>query len=162
MAIFVSHAKCSCTRSMKIKTALKLIWGFDVILWGHNEYAWGQMSVPGQVWPSEVTMNMHEVRGWDFLLEVNRQLKVTHAQELTSDLMQTHCDLTGWRHSQINFKSVLIFIDLAQLHFSLAYQNSHWAIIDHHTQVILQLGEDKILIYLIKKECWPNTSYFVI
>ena len=38
-------------------------------------------------------MNMHEVRGWDFSLEVKTQLKVTHAQKLTSDLMQTHRDL---------------------------------------------------------------------
>ena len=121
-----------------------------------------QGSVPGHVWPSEVTMNMHEVRGWDFSLEVKMQLKVTHAQELTSDLMQTHRDLTGWRHSQINFKSVLIFIDLAQLHFCLAHKNSHWTLIDCRTPVILQLGEDKILIYLIKIEFWPNTSYFVI
>ena len=40
-------------------------------------------------------MNMHEVRGWDFSLEVKMQLEVTHAQELTSDLMQTNRDLTG-------------------------------------------------------------------
>ena len=63
---------------------------------------------------------------------------------------------------QINFKAVLIFIDLAQLHFCLAYKNIHWAFIDCHTPVILQLGEDKILIYLIKIEFWPNTSYFLI
>ena len=94
---------------------------------------------PG-VWPSEDTMNMHEVRGWDFSLEVKTQLEVTHAHELTSDLMQTNRDLTGWRHRQINFESVLIFIDLAQLHFCLAYRNSHWAIIDCHTPVILQLA----------------------
>ena len=147
---------------MKIKTVLKLIWGFDVILQSHDEYAWGQRSVPGHVWPSEVTVNMHEVRGWDILLEVKMQLKVTHAQELTSDLIKTHRDLTGWHHRQINFKSVFILIDLAQLHFCLTYQNSQWAIIDCHTPVILQLGEDKILIYLIKRECWPNNSYFII
>ena len=105
---------------------------------------------------------MYEVRGWDFSLEVKTQLKITHAQELTSDLMQTHHDLTAWRHSQINFKSVLIFIDLAQLHFCLAYKNSHWAIIDCHTPVILQLGEDQTLIYLIKREFWSSTSYFWI
>ena len=40
-------------------------------------------------------ISMDEVRGWDFSLEVKTQLKVTHAQELTSDLMQTHRDLTG-------------------------------------------------------------------
>ena len=40
-------------------------------------------------------MNIHEVRGWDFSLEVKTQLKVIHASELTSDLMQTHRDLTG-------------------------------------------------------------------
>ena len=108
---------------MKINTALKLIWEFDGILWDHDEYAWGKRSVPGHVWPSEVTMNMQEVRGWDFSLEGKTQLKVTNAQELTSDLMLTHRDLTGWRHSQINFNSVLIFIDLAQLYFSLANKN---------------------------------------
>ena len=98
-------------------------------------------------------MNMHEVRGWDFSLGVKTQLKVTHAPKLTSDLMQTHRDLIGRHHTQINFKAVLIFIDLAQLHFCLPYKNSHWIIIDCHTPVILQLVEDKILIYLIKSEC---------
>ena len=105
---------------------------------------------------------MQKVRGWDFSLEVKTHLEVTHAQELTYDLMQTNCDLTGWHHSQINLESVWIFIDLAQLHFCLAYKNSHWAIIDCHTPVILQLGEDKILIYLSKREFWPNTSYLLI
>ena len=76
--------------------------------------------------------------------------------------MQTNCDLTWWRHNQINFESVWIFIDLAQLHFCLAYKNSHLAIIDCHTPVILQLGEDKILIYLSKRKFWPNTPYFLI
>ena len=28
---------------------------------------------------SEVTMNMHEVGGWDMVLEVKMQLEVTHA-----------------------------------------------------------------------------------
>ena len=102
---------------------------------------------------------MYEVRGWDFSLEVKTQLEVTHAQKLSSDLMQTNCDLTGWRHSQINFESVWIFIDLAQLHFCLAYKNSHWAIIDRNTPVILRLGENKILINLSKREFWP---YFLI
>ena len=63
---------------------------------------------------------------------------------------------------QINFKAVLIFIELAQLHFCLAYQNCHWAFIDCHAPVILQLWEDKILIYPIKIEFWSNTSYFLI
>ena len=40
-------------------------------------------------------MNMHEVRGWDFSLEVKTQLEVTQAQDLTSDLIQTNPDLTG-------------------------------------------------------------------
>ena len=40
-------------------------------------------------------MNMHEVRGWDIRSEVTMQLKVTHAQELTSDLIHTHCDLAA-------------------------------------------------------------------
>ena len=47
---------------MKIKTALKLIWGFDVILWG-QKVCRGQRSIPGHVWPSEVTMNVHAVDG---------------------------------------------------------------------------------------------------
>ena len=103
--------KCTCARSMIIKTTLKLIWGCDIILWGHNEYVWGQRSVPGHVCPSEVTMNMHEVRGYYFLLEIKTQWKVPHAPKLTSDLMQTHCDHAGWYHTQINIKPVLIFID---------------------------------------------------
>ena len=65
---------------------------------------------------------------------------------------------------QINFKAVLIFVDLAQLHFwhCLAYKNSHWTFTNCDTPVILQMGDDKILIYLIKIEFWPNTSYFLI
>ena len=51
-------------------------------------------------------------------------LRVTHALELTSDLMHIH---HAWSHGktshpQIHFKAVLIFIDLAQLHFLLGYQ----------------------------------------
>ena len=56
----------------------------------------------------------------------------------------------------------MIFIDLAQLQFCLAYKNSHWAFIDSHTPVILELKENKKLIYLIKIEFWPNASYFLI
>ena len=68
-----------------------------------------------------------------------------------TDLWPHGC--ASWPHRitsnpQMNFKAVLIFTDLAQLHFCLAYRNSHWAFIDCHTQVILQLGEDEILIYL--------------
>ena len=44
----------------------------------HNEYAW--------------------VKGWDMRLEVKIQVKVKHAQELTFDLIHTHCDLTAWLH----------------------------------------------------------------
>ena len=60
-------------------------------------------------------------------------------------------------HPQINFKAVLIFDDLTQLHFCLAHKNSHRVIFDCHTQVILHLRGDKLLNYLIEKECWPNT-----
>ena len=127
-----------------------------------DEYVSGQRSIQEHVWPSEVTMNKHEVRGWDFSLAVKTQLKVTHAPELASDLMQTHRDLTGWRHTQSNFEPVLIFIDLAQLHFCLDYKNSHWTIIDCHISVNLYLAKDKMLIYLINKECWPNTLFFLI
>ena len=102
------------------------------------------------------------VKGCDLLLEIKTHLKVTHVPELKSNLMHIHCDLTRWRHTQINFKPVLIFIGLAQLHFCFAHKNNYWVIIDCHTSVILHLGEDKILIYLIKTECWPNTSYFLI
>ena len=71
-------------------------------------------------------------------------MKVTHASEMTSDLMQTHYDLTAWRHTQVNFKPDLVFIDLAQLVFCLAYELSRWGGIDCHTPVILQLSEDKL------------------
>ena len=108
----------------------------------HNEYAWGQRL--------------------EFFVRSQNVIEGQHAQEFTSDLIQTHRDLTGWRHKQIDFKSVLIFLDSAQVHFCSAYTNSHWAIIDCHTPVILQLGEDKILIYLSKREFWPNTSYVLI
>ena len=75
--------------------------------------------------------------------------------------MQTHCDLTAWHHTQINVKPDLVSIDLAQLDFCLAYKNSSRDGIDCHTQVILQLSEDKLSIYLMKRESWPNTSYFL-
>ena len=73
----------------------------------------------------------------------------------------------SWPHRmtsnpQINFKAVLTFTDLAQLQFCLASKNSHRVFIDCHAPVILQLGKDKILIYLIKIEFWPNTSCFLI
>ena len=58
-----------------------------------------------------------------------------------------------------HFKAVFIFIDLVQLHFCLAYKNSHWAINDCHTPVILQLGKHKILIHLNKKKML--TKYFI-
>ena len=45
--------------------------------------------------PSEVKMNMHEVRGPDLSLAVKAQLMLTHAPDLTSDLRRTHRDLTG-------------------------------------------------------------------
>ena len=50
-----------------------------------------------------------------------------------------------------NFKAVLIFIDLAQLHFCLAHKNSHRVIFDRRTSVNLQVVEDKMLIYLDKR-----------
>ena len=52
------------------------------------------------------------------------------------------------------FQAVLIFIDLAQVHFCLAHKNSHWAciIIDYHTPLIFRLAEEKTLIYLIRRD----------
>ena len=133
---------------MKIKTALQFIWGCDVILWGHDEYSWGKRSILERVRHSKVTVNMHEVKGWDFSLDVKIQLKVTHAPALTSDLIQSYRDLTGWRHTQINFRPVFIFIDLAQLQFYLACKNSQWVIIDWNTSVILQRVGDKMLKFI--------------
>ena len=59
--------------------------------------------------------------------------------------MQTHHDLTAWRHTQINVKPDLVFIDLAQLVFRLAYKNNHWDGIDCHTPVILQLSGGQVI-----------------
>ena len=87
VAGFVSQAEMQLHQVNENQNRFEWIWGCDVILLGHDEYAWSQRSILGHVWPSEVTMNMHEVRGWNFLLEV----------KLTHDLMQTHCDLTGRR-----------------------------------------------------------------
>ena len=132
----------------------------------------------------EVTMSLHEVIG-QFWGKYDLQLHLTSykkSQPLTSCIcivtsegqMCPRIDLwphaySSWphritSHPQINFKAVLIFIDLAQLHFCLDYKNSHRVIIDCHTPVILQLGEDSMLIYLIKREFWPNrpTSHFLI
>ena len=61
--------------------------------------------------------------------------KVTHALELTSDLictpliMTSQDGVTPW----INFKAVFIFIDLAQQLFCLTYKTGHLVIIDCHT-----------------------------
>ena len=55
-------------KQSKIKNNLKLTWGCDVMLWGHNEYVWGQRSILEHVWHSEVTMNY--IRGLDMSLEV--------------------------------------------------------------------------------------------
>ena len=70
--------------------------------------------------------------------------------------MQTHYDLTAWRHTKINVKPDLVFIDLAQMDFSLAYKNSRWGGIDCHIPVILQLSEDKLSIHFMKRESWQN------
>ena len=107
-------------------------------------------------------MNAHEVRGHDFVLELKCNHKVTHAPELTADLMQTHHDLTAWRHTQINVKPDLVFIDLAQLFFCFLSAKIAWNGIDFHTPVILQLSKDKLSIYLMKRENWPNVSYILI
>ena len=93
---FVSQAQMQLCWVKESETVLKLICRCDIMLWGHDECAWGQKSIPGHMWPLEVIMNMHEVRGWDKTLEFKMQMKVTHAPELTSDLMHTHRDLTRW------------------------------------------------------------------
>ena len=46
---------------------------------------------------------------------------------------------------------------LAHLHFCLTHKNSHRVIIDCHTPVIFQLGEDMMLIYLIIRDNWTKT-----
>ena len=103
-----------------------------------------------------------EVRGRDFVLALTVLWKVTKALELTSDLLTIHYSFKGWRHTQSKLKNDLIFIDLAQLHFCLAYKIGHWFSFDSHTSVILQLGDDKLSIHLIKRKSWPNTPYFLI
>ena len=69
------------------------------------------------------------------------------------------CGMTS--HLQNNFKAVLIFIDLAQLYFCLDHRNGHRVIIDCHTSGILQLEDDKLSNYLIKRECWLKPLYFL-
>ena len=109
----------------------------------------------------EVTMSLHEVKG-QFLCMCNLQLRFDLYQKIPTSCIfivtsEGHTcpgtDLwphaySSWPHRlmanlQINFKAVLIFNELAQLHFSLAYKNSHWAIIGCHTPVILQLGKKR-------------------
>ena len=147
---------------MKIKTDLKLTW-----LWHHPVRSrWVCMRsevILVHVWPS--------IAFWPLMKNPNLW---PHAY--SSWLLKSHmCPETDlWPHAysswphrmmsnpQINFEAVLIFIDLEQMHFCLAYKNSHWAIIDCHSPVNLQLGEDKILSFLSKIEFWTNTSYFSI
>ena len=67
---------------------------FEVSLrvWGHNEYVWGQRSIPGHVLLSEVTMNRLEVWG----REMKKWLKYyIRSQIMASDLMHIHRDLTA-------------------------------------------------------------------
>ena len=74
--------------------------------------------------------------------------EVIHAPKVTSDLMHTQSWPYGMTSQpQNNFKAVLIFIN-------------QWVIIDCHTPAILQQEIDKLLNYLIKRECWPKSSYF--
>ena len=118
--------KCSCAKSMKSNSFEILL--YDVMLRGHDEYTWGQRSIMGISdlnWPlidllkSYPNQCLHAYPSWP--------LKVTHAPKLTFDLIHTNYLL--WPHRmisnhQINFKAVLIFIDLRQLLFCFAYKNS--------------------------------------
>ena len=64
------------------QNSLKSIWGRDVMLWSHNEYAWGQRSILGHVWPL--------ITSWPLTLHLNLwphtyslwPLRVTHAQRI--------------------------------------------------------------------------------
>ena len=64
--------------------------GCDIILRSHDEYVWGQRSISGHMWPSEVTMNMHEVRGWDMTKLVKTQLMSQY--DITPELISSYFD----------------------------------------------------------------------
>ena len=157
--IFVSRAKMQLRQVNVKQNSLK----FSFRVWPHTVRSrwvwWSQKSIQGHVWPSEVKMYMYVVKGWDMTLEVKTQLNVTNAPKMTSNLIPTHRDLIAWRHTLKLVSNCINFHWLGATSFFPAYKNSHQVIIDCHTPVVLQLGEDKMWIYLIKREFWskPHT-----
>ena len=145
---------------MKIKTDLKLMW-----MWRHPvrsrwvcmrsevkfmhlwpSIAFWPLTKNPNLWPFAYSSWIHSHMPWNWLL-TSCILIMTSQNDV--------------KHSN-QFQSCFDFHWPGATAFLLGSQNGHWALIDCHTPVILQLGKDKILIYLIKIEFWPNISYFLI
>ena len=144
----------------------KHIWnwfGCDVVLWGRDESAWGQTSILGHVWPSIAFWPLTKIPTlWPHAYSL-WLLKVMRALELTPDLIHTHRDRTEWRQT-VKSISKLFWFSLTWHNCIFAWLTkiaTHWLLTVTH-QWFCNWGKDKILIYLIKIEFWPNTSYFLI
>ena len=159
MAIFVKIAKqkCSCAKSMKIKSCLTLIW-----VWRHP--------VRSQWLFQRSEVNSGACVTFNYSLTANTKSRPLNSCIfiLTSgDHTCPQIDLwphaySSWpygmtSHPQNNFIAVLIYIDLAQLYFCLDHKNSHQVIIDCHTPVTLPLEDDKLMNYDIKKRMLTKT-----
>ena len=139
LAIFMSQAKMQLRQVNENQNNLKLIWGCDVMLWGHNEYTWCQRSILGQVWPLIASWSLTSYPNlWTHAYSL-WPLKVTHALELTCDLLRTHHNFSGWCHTPGKVEHPKLISKLFR--FSLTWRNCilAWLTIDCHTPVIFQL-----------------------
>ena len=104
-------------------------------------------------------MNMHEVRGWDMKLES----KCNWKSHMPLKWLLTSClpIVTSSQHVVTNFKLFWFSLTWCNCIFArLKNKATKWLLIVNTSD--FATGEDKMWIYLIKRECWPNTSCFVI
>ena len=87
VAIFVSQVKMQLRQVKENQNGFEINLRCDVMLIGHDEYAWDQKPIPGHVWPSIAFWPLtsyhnpwpHAYSSWP--------LKVIHASELTLNLI---------------------------------------------------------------------------
>ena len=148
--LFVSQAKMQLRQVDANKNNFEIYLGCDTTLRVHDKCVWGQRSILGHV-----TFRGHSEyalgQGLYICLTVKTQLKVTHSQDLTSDLTYTHYDLTAWLHTY-KLISKLFWFSLTWRNCISARHTKIPTAYYCHTPLIFQLAEDKTLIYLIRTD----------